>query len=341
MFILALLGLSKKVKNSLTSIKTGGLFIFPKSSANVFSWGKEIRRRTYTHEVTLKLFITQFITSDRSCHDAISRFNASRAANGLAPVSLNTGAYCRARAKITKNGLEQSAKQIYSEIENNVPAAQLWRGKHIVVIDGTTFSMADTPSNQEAFPQHGNQKLGCGFPLCRAVALFSLHTGAIVDFKAAPYQGQGNGELSLASKLLSTLGKNEIVLGDALYSSYFVMASLILQGTDFVFHACGSRKIDFRKGYRVGKYDHIVCLKKPQKPKGMDRKMYDQLPDEISVRISKTKLNIPGSRVKALTTISSFIDSKKATKDELALLYKKRWFGELFLRNIKASMGMA
>ena len=34
--------------------------------------------------------------------------------------------------------------------------------------------MPDTPAHQEAYPQHGTQAEGCGFPLARIVALFGL-----------------------------------------------------------------------------------------------------------------------------------------------------------------------
>src|ERR1051326_6817140 len=46
-------------------------------------------------------------------------------------------------------------------------AAQLWKGFYVKVIDGTGISMPDTRKNQRAYPQSGEQKPGCGFPLDR------------------------------------------------------------------------------------------------------------------------------------------------------------------------------
>jgi hypothetical protein len=38
----------------------------------------------------------------------------------------------------------------------------------------------DTPKNQKAFPQSAQQQPGCGFPLIKLVALFSLSSGALL-----------------------------------------------------------------------------------------------------------------------------------------------------------------
>jgi len=41
--------------------------------------------------------------------------------------------------------------------------------------------MSDTAANQAEYPQHSNQKTGCGFPIAKMVVLFSLLTGAVVS----------------------------------------------------------------------------------------------------------------------------------------------------------------
>ena len=49
--------------------------------------------------------------------------------------------------------------------------AWLFHGRRVVLADGSTVSMPDTPENQAEYPQHGNQKPGCGFPIARIVVL--------------------------------------------------------------------------------------------------------------------------------------------------------------------------
>ena len=41
-------------------------------------------------------------------------------------------------------------------------------------------ALPDTPLNQAAYPQSTNQACGCGFPIAKIGALFSLATGAAV-----------------------------------------------------------------------------------------------------------------------------------------------------------------
>jgi len=46
-------------------------------------------------------------------------------------------------------------------------------------VDGSTFTMADTPENQAEYPQLAEQKPGRGFPIARIVVVFSLTVGII------------------------------------------------------------------------------------------------------------------------------------------------------------------
>ena len=39
----------------------------------------------------------------------------------------------------------------------------LWHDRHAKLVDGFTFTMPDTPANQDAFPQQGSQAPGVGF----------------------------------------------------------------------------------------------------------------------------------------------------------------------------------
>ena len=41
--------------------------------------------------------------------------------------------------------------------------------------------MPDTKKNQAEYPQHSNQKPGCGFPIIKLVVMFSLSTAGDDD----------------------------------------------------------------------------------------------------------------------------------------------------------------
>ena len=54
----------------------------------------------YTPAVTLWIFLSQCLSADHSCRDAVARLNAWRVASGLKPGSADTGAYCTARGDL-------------------------------------------------------------------------------------------------------------------------------------------------------------------------------------------------------------------------------------------------
>jgi membrane protein YqaA with SNARE-associated domain len=77
-------------------------------------------------------------------------------------------------------------------------------------------------SNQKEYPQHGNQKTGAGFPILRLVAVMSLTLGTMIDYAIGAYKGKGTGEQSLFSEISDSINKNDIVLADKYFPSFFL-----------------------------------------------------------------------------------------------------------------------
>jgi len=103
-------------------------------------------------------------------------------------------------------------------------ASEGWKvyGREVKSVDGTTVKMADTEANQQAFPQHGNQKEGAGFPIARVVIVVSLTVGTVVDYAVGAHKGKGTGEQSLFRSINDSIVKNDILLGDRYYPSFFL-----------------------------------------------------------------------------------------------------------------------
>jgi len=142
-------------------------------------------------------------------------------------------------------------------------------GREIKAIDGTTVKRADSKANQNVYPQHKNQKKGAGFPLARLLVIISLTTGTVIDYATDAYKGKGTGEQALLRRVWGCIEKDDIVLGDRYYPSFFVIANLQAVGADGLFRGQSQRHYDFRKGEKLGKNDHIISkpfktLKKPR-----------------------------------------------------------------------------
>jgi hypothetical protein len=297
------------------------------------------RERIYTPEVTAMMFCQQAL-SNNSLQDCVNQLNVDRAMNGLPPVSTNTGSLAEARSRLPSSVLQEAACEVAQNMETYAEEQWLWHDMKIKLIDGTTITAADSPANQSRYPQHGQQKEGAGFPLIRLVAVISYRTGAIFDCAYGPNKGKGSGEQGLAWPLLKHFGPGDLALADSYYASYFNMSQLIKQGSQFVFHSHGARKVDFRSGQKIGKRDHLVTLKRPQKPDWMSTEEYESHDPELIVRECNLSAHEDGKRPRKMVVVTSLLDSKKFSKEALASVYAERWEVELRLREIKSTLGM-
>lgn len=331
--------------NTQTKLKEGQNLAFqellPKEVIVPLVKGDNHRERIYTPEITLWAFLSQAIEEDKSQQAAVSRIVATSIANGEPAPSANTSAFSQARSNLDEESISLLAKNTAQEVVAHLPKEWLWKQKRIKIVDGSTVSMPDTPSNQEAYPQSKCQKAGVGFPIARMVVLIDYATGVLLDLAQGPCKGKETGEHALLRQLLTTLTANDLLLGDRYYSSYFLMATLIMLGVSGVFPLHHTRHPDFRTGTILGKKDHIVSWKKPAKtPNWMTREEYDAFPSEISVREVAVEIKQQGFRAKTLILVSTLLDAREVSKTALASLYSCRWFIELSLRALKETMGM-
>ena len=164
-------------------------------------------------------------------------------------------------------------------------AQWLWRGRAVKLVDGTGSSMPDTQENQAVYPQPSTQASGVGFPQARLVMVICLATGGALDMAVGPHSGKGTGELALVRPLLRSFCPGDVMLADALYCNYFLIATLMGAGVDVLFEQNGSRITDFRRGQSLGARDHIVRWRKPAaRPEWMTPEQYAGYPDELTVR---------------------------------------------------------
>ena len=98
------------------------------------------------------------------------------------------------------------------------------------------------------------------------------------------------------------------------------------------------RTADFGRGRRLGKGDHVVSWPKPERPEWMDQETYDRLPQQLEVREVHVNLAVPGFRTESLVVVTSLLDPKDYSRDDLANLYRRRWVVELHIRDIKTAM---
>lgn len=300
------------------------------------------RERLYTPLVTLWTFLYQVLGADQSCRAAVAQLLArlSTAGDCCCAPSAKTDPYCKARQRLPEGLIADLARQSGAELHREVPAAGLLRGRPIKIADGTTVSMPDTRANQKCYPQPSSQKSGVGFPILRLVGLICLSCGAVLDVAMGPYAGKQTGETALLRQLLGGLDAGDVLLADAFFANYWTTASLLGRGVDLLSHHDGRRRVDLRRGRRLGREDHIVPWPKPPRPAWMTRRMYRDLPESLPVRELRVRVDRQGFRTRRLCLVTTLLDASRYSAADLAAAYRARWNAELDLRSIKQVMRM-
>lgn len=296
----------------------------------------------YTPAMTLWAFLSQVLFKDeqRSCIAAVARVAVLLVTLERKACSCNTGAYCRARAKLPQKVIRQLTVDLADGCEKQLDEHWLWHGRHVYLVDGVTLSMPDTPANQAAYPQQPQQEEGLGFPIARAVVLLSLASGMLKDMAVGPYTGKQTGETALLRQLFDRFTPGDVVLADRYYCSYFMIALLRERGIDLVTRVHQLRPIDFRIGRRLGKNDHVVTWQRPQRPAWMDQEVYERMPVSLEVREIRVHVDQPGFRVASFVAATTLTDADEYAIDDIAELYHRRWLVELDIRAIKVGLGM-
>jgi hypothetical protein len=308
-----------------------------------YSW----RDRILNPVTTIYLFLLPILHGNTACSHTVhfGRWN------------FTDSAYCAARKRLPLGVLRRLAGRIAERMRTATTAAATWHGHRVWLLDGSSFSMPDTPELQAAFGQPSGQKKGCGFPVAKFLALIDLATGMLLRVEPAPLRSH---EMSRCGVATASLLPGDVVLGDRGFCSYAHIAILRNRNLHGVFRAHQRQIIDFTPGrpHATGKKgktpheakirphsrwvlsqgdrDQVVIWHKPKiKPKWMSKDEYALLPEEISVRELRYTIHTPGYRVGEVTLVTTLLEASVYPAEALADLYFRRWQVEVYLRDLK------
>ena len=103
--------------------------------------------------ITICEFIAQILDPDPSCRAEAARLIVRLSSNSRRSCAPETGTYCEARKRIPVNVIKELVRQSSSKIDADGAAHRIWKGRRVVIIDGSTVSMPDTHDNQRVYPQ--------------------------------------------------------------------------------------------------------------------------------------------------------------------------------------------
>src|SRR3954451_19841617 len=287
--------------------------------------GVKYRDRLFGPVTTLWGFLSQVLSDDHSCRDAVTRIIAHRAASGLGACSPNTASYCTARGRLSTDVLSTLAKGTAEELQAGVPERWKWNGRSVFIADGSHVWMPDRPDNRSAYPQPVVQQPGIGFPLARVAVLLSLATGACHDLAIAPYAGKGTGETTLLRRMYGSLSPGDVLLADALFDNYFLACELRWLGVDLVARVqaerVGSRTVESRPD------GDTILWRRPNKPRGMTGEQYRRYPESLLMRQVDVDARDKNNRAERFHVVTTILDPSIGG-EHIGALYEKRWSGE-------------
>lgn len=299
-------------------------------------------RGVYSTAIMVWSFLSQVLRDGKeaSCQAAVARVVSYYQQAGQEPPTADTGDYCKARAKLSAAALCDLSREVAGELEDAAEESWLFKGQHAKLIDGFTFTMPDTPKNQAEYPQAKTQKPGVGLPIARVVTILSLATACVLDAAIGPYSGKETGESALLRSLLGSLAAGDIAVFDRYCCSFLMIALMLTQGTQVCARLHHRRQCDFRRGKRLGKYDHLIDWKRPPRPQWMDEATYERIPQTLTLREMRYHVVERGRRTKVITVVTTLTDADAYTKEDIAQLYGFRWNAELDIRSIKDSLNL-
>jgi hypothetical protein len=311
------------------------------------------RHRRLTPLVTTHLFLRQVLEGNAPVPEL----------RRLAHFAFADSSYCDARQRLPLLFFQRLNHAVLTRCQRfsaDDPRAR-WYGHRVFFLDGSSFSMPDTPDLRAEFGQSGNQAAGCGFPTAHLLVQFDAHTGYLIRALPAPLRTH---DMADAAWTHHGLRPGDVVGGDRAFCSYAHLALLQGRQAHGLFRAHQRQIISFvprrphvppgqqptrgkaamprsRWVRRLGRHDQIVEYFKPaERPEWMTPQEYESLPASLLVRELRVKVRTPGRRVKELTLVTTLLDRRRYPKGVLARLYERRWSVEVNLRHLKQTLKM-
>lgn len=246
--------------------------------------------------------------------------------------SLNESGCAHRRARLPWEVFADLMRRVLRPLANGRRHKEAyWRGWRLSALDGTQFSVTNTPQNNEGLGKARARRGRAAFAKITTSVLLEL--GLHNPLAAAiGHQGQSEWELSLS--LLAQLPKKVLLLADRL-SGCAAFAAQALKacrrvGSQFLFRARTQIKVQVVRRFKDG--SRLVRV--PVRQKGKPR----QIVEWLELREIRVQLHRKGHRSSELRLWTTLLDPKAAPASELVELYAQRWEHELFYRELKRQL---
>lgn len=286
------------------------------AECGVLDW----RDRLLTPLVTLRLFLTQVLHGN--C--------AITALRQLAGIDFAKSSYCEARSRLPLMALQSLLKWMNECAARAAaePVAALL-GRRVLIADGSSFSVPDTPELRRHFDLPPGVTPGVGYPMGKLMGLLDAATGLFVQLLALPlFRHDARGAIALHPMFRA----GDILLGDRAFGSFAHLCLLARRGV----LAC-MRLHQRRKDVASGA---VRWARPATAPAWMSAAEFLALPAILDVRLVRHTVAQKGYRTRHLMIVTTLTDAAAWPDEQIAALYAQRWDIETCFDHLKTTMGM-
>jgi hypothetical protein len=277
------------------------------------------RERLLPPLVTLRLFLIQILSGN----------TAIAALRQLSGIDFARSSYSDSRKKLSLP-LLQSLLLWMNELAEKSLDVTPKIGPRILIGDGSSHSMEDTPALRKHFDLPPGAKPGVGYPMQKLMGLLDAATGMFVALLGLPLFQH---DMRAIVELHPMLRAGDILLGDRAFCSFAHVALLQARGVFACFRLHQRRKTATVSG--------VDRWKKPTKaPAWMSAEQFAQLPAFVDVRIVRYSVNRKGFRTDSVIVATTLRDEALWPDEKIAELYGHRWLIETCYNHLKTTMNM-
>lgn len=203
-----------------------------------------------------------------------------------------------------------------------------WRGWRLVAIDGTQFSLTNTPQVHATTRKARTRRGRAAFAKITTAVLLEL---GLHNPLAAAVGRDDESEWALAKELVTHVPKRALLLADRLYGcgafATAALAACTAVGSHFLIRARTEIKVGVIQVLKDGSRLVLVPVHDPEHP--------HRVIEWLQLREVRVQVGRRGHRATTVRLWTSLLDLDEAPALELAELYARRWEHELYYREVK------
>ena len=246
----------------------------------------------------------------------------------LTGIDFATSSYSDARKRLPLQLLQSMILWLHEQAEKSMDTVKTI-GQRILVVDGSNYSMEDTPELHARFNLPPGTKEGVGYPAGKLMGLLDAATGMFLSLLALPLFQH---DMRAVIGVHPFLRAGDILLGDRAFCTFAHFALLQARGV-FPCMRLHQRRKNQSPGVNRWKRPNMV-------PAWMDAAQYCLLPEFIDVRIVRYTIKHKGYRTRHVWIATTLMDETLWPDEKIAELYGLRWSIETCFDHLKTTMKM-